>query len=203
MPIKEEYTVNEVAAIFQTNPETVRKWVKEGKLHAVQGNSKKEGMRIDEPSLESFLVDNPKYTQSAYITAMLALLTGGISIPASIILRAQRQAQEQLEAEKEFVANSRIKTSDIIRLLKEEISQEEAAIAEKEIVLKSLEAEINNKYERIANIKQMIDDLNNDNRTESKNENKKRGLTVGGVSGSKKMRLGRVHTKKPNSSTEA
>ena len=28
------------------------------------------------------------------------------------------------------------------------------------------------------------------------NENKKSGLTVGGVSGSKKMRLGRVHKKK-------
>ena len=35
------------------------------------------------------------------------------------------------------------------------------------------------------------------------NENKKSGLTVGGVSGSKKMRLGRVHKKKTEETTEA
>ena len=37
----------------------------------------------------------------------------------------------------------------------------------------------------------------------SANEKKKSGLTVGGVSGSKKMRLGRVHTKKNDSSSTA
>ena len=35
------------------------------------------------------------------------------------------------------------------------------------------------------------------------NENKKSGLTVGGVSGSKKMRLGRVHKKKTEETPEA
>ena len=35
------------------------------------------------------------------------------------------------------------------------------------------------------------------------NENKKSGLTVGGVSGSKKMRLGRVHKKKTEDTPEA
>ena len=35
------------------------------------------------------------------------------------------------------------------------------------------------------------------------NENKKSGLTVGGVSGSKKMRLGRVHKKKTEDAPEA
>ena len=34
------------------------------------------------------------------------------------------------------------------------------------------------------------------------NENKKSGLTVGGVSGSKKMRLGRVHKKKTEDAPE-
>ena len=35
------------------------------------------------------------------------------------------------------------------------------------------------------------------------NENKKKDLTVGGVSGSKKMRLGRVHKKKTEDAPEA
>ena len=45
-----------------------------------------------------------------------------------------------------------------------------------------------------------------ENTTDSSNfkQSRKSGLTVGGVSGSKKMRLGRVHTKKsnPDSTTE-
>ena len=35
------------------------------------------------------------------------------------------------------------------------------------------------------------------------NDNKKKDLTVGGVSGSKKMRLGRVHKKKTDDAPEA
>ena len=157
MPFKEEYTVNEVASILQTNPETVRKWIKEGKLSAIPGNSKKEGMRIDERSLGSFLSDNPKYTTQAYITATLAILTGGVSIPASIIFNAQKHAKEKYN--KDSLSNSRIKASDIIRLLEAEISQEEETIAEKTKLLEDLEKEIHYKTERIENIKEMIIDL--------------------------------------------
>ena len=122
MSSKEEYTVNEVASILQTNPETVRKWIKERKLAAIQGNSKKEGMRINESALESFLSKYPKYTTQAYITATLAILTGGISIPASIIFNAQKRARES--SQNDLIGNSRIKSSDIIRLLEAEITQE-------------------------------------------------------------------------------
>lgn len=167
MTIKEEYTVNEVASILQTNPETVRKWIKEGKLTAIPGNSKKEGMRIDEPALESFLAENPKYTTPAYITATLAILTGGISIPASIILNAQKRAQRNAKKERDSLYNSRIKASDIVRLLQEEISQEEKTIAEKSKLIESIEREINDKLDRIENIKQMITDLQNEENHES------------------------------------
>lgn len=190
MSFKEEYTVNEVASIFQTNPETVRKWIKEGKLSATPGNSKKEGMRINEPALESFLSENPKYTMQAYITATLAILTGGVSIPASIILNAQKHAKEQ----KNSLTNSRIKSSDIIRLLEEEISQEEKNIADKTQLLKSLEKEINDKNERIAQIKEMICDL-------QKEQNTKKKPTVSSILASEKIpRMGNKHKTKADPS---
>ena len=197
MPIKEEYTVNEVASILQTNPETVRKWIKEGKLAAIPGNSKKEGMRIEEPSLEDFLADNPKYTKSAYITAAAAILTGGIAIPASVIINAQRKARETAQKEDDALTNARIRTTDMIRLLEEEISQESQTILEKRKLKTQLEKEIREKENRIANIKQMISDLESDDsekKSQKTSSNKK--LTISEVSGSRKMRLGKVHKKK-------
>ena len=53
--MKDFFTVNELALIFQTNPETIRKWIKSGKLDAIKGNSKKEGMRITPKALQMFL----------------------------------------------------------------------------------------------------------------------------------------------------
>lgn len=195
MSSKEEYTVNEVASILQTNPETVRKWIKERKLAAIQGNSKKEGMRINESALESFLSKYPKYTTQAYITATLAILTGGISIPASIIFNAQKRARENFQ--NDLIGNSRIKSSDIIRLLEAEITQEEEAIAEKIKSLESLEKEIHDKNERIAHIKEMICDLEKEQNT----QNSKKDLTVHAVSASKDIpSMGRKHIKKSDAS---
>ena len=197
MLFKEEYTVNEVASILQTNPETVRKWIKKGDLSATPGNSKKEGMRIDESALESFLSENPKYTAQAYITATLAILTGGVSIPASIIFNAQRHAKAKKQ--QDSICNSRIKASVIIQLLEDEIKQELETIDEKEKQLESIEKEIADRNDRIDRIKEMIIDL----QSEQKAQISKKDLTVGGVSGSKKMRLGRTHKKKTDSSQEA
>lgn len=54
------YTVIQVAALLNINPETVRRWIREEKLHAEQ-TSKKEGNLISEVDLMKFLYRYPKY----------------------------------------------------------------------------------------------------------------------------------------------
>lgn len=203
MRIKNEYTVSEIAEIFQTEPETVRKWIKGNKLLATKGNSNKEGMRVSEASLQKFLSENSvKYSKTAFITATAAILTGGTSLAASLIIKANRDKRNLSEA--------KIKSSDMINLLEEELKQELETVAEKKELLESLVKEIDEKNERISFIKNMITELEevetlnrhsesdgySSNSDDSAQLIQKKDLTVGGVSGSRKMRLGRVHKKK-------
>ena len=54
------YSVKEIAEMLNTNPETVRRWIREKKLDATI-KSKKSGHIIYESSLQSFLKSSPKY----------------------------------------------------------------------------------------------------------------------------------------------
>lgn len=56
-----EYTVEELSTLLMVNKETVRRWVRDGKLAANNRNSKKEGYVINELHLQQFITDNPKY----------------------------------------------------------------------------------------------------------------------------------------------
>ena len=189
MQFKNEYTVSEIAEIFQTEPETVRKWIKGGKLEATKGNSNKEGMRVSESSLQDFLSENSvKYSKTAFITATAAILTGGVSLAASLIINANR--------DKRNLSEIKIKSSDMIKLLEEELNQEKRTVSEKKALLESLEKEISEKNERIISIQQMISELKDNVTPKEIDEIKKKNLTVGGISGNRKMRLGRVHKKK-------
>lgn len=48
------YTTYQVAEMFDVNPETIRRWVRTGKLKSVELNSKREGFRIAGNSIEEF-----------------------------------------------------------------------------------------------------------------------------------------------------
>ena len=149
------YTVTEVAEIFQTNPETVRKWIKTDKLLAIKGGSKKEGMRISEESLKKFLTDSPKYTKPALTTALAALITGGTAIAGSLIV-AGLLAKQKKEAD---LQSTKVKSSDLIKLLQNEIQQEQVILKSKKEELNSLQKEIKQHEDRIDYVKSMISDL--------------------------------------------
>ena len=54
------YSVKEIAELLNTNPETVRRWIRSGKLGAIQ-DSRKEGNVVTQAMLDSFLKTTPKY----------------------------------------------------------------------------------------------------------------------------------------------
>lgn len=56
----ETYSVKQIADILNTKPETVRRWIRSGKLKAEQ-SSRKGGNVITEGDLNEFLKSSPKY----------------------------------------------------------------------------------------------------------------------------------------------
>ena len=56
------YNVKEVAEMLNTNPETVRRWIRNGSLEATQ-SSKKDGLVISDQSLSLFVDGKPKYAE--------------------------------------------------------------------------------------------------------------------------------------------
>lgn len=61
------YNVAEVAELLSVDPETVRRWIRNGKLIAQTPSSRREGNTITEEALRKFLEDNhhAKYAKSA------------------------------------------------------------------------------------------------------------------------------------------
>ena len=76
------YSVKEIADMLNTNPETVRRWIRSGKLEAIQ-ESRKGGNVVTKSMLDAFLKTSPKYAGIAggllaspvgITTALLSLL---------------------------------------------------------------------------------------------------------------------------------
>ena len=51
-------TVSEVAERLRLKPETVRRWLRSGKLHGVSLGSDSAGWRVPEPEVERLLAGN-------------------------------------------------------------------------------------------------------------------------------------------------
>ena len=58
------YKVDEIAERTNTNRETVRRWIRSGKLKSSMRASNKEGHVINEQDLYTFLRAHPKYLKS-------------------------------------------------------------------------------------------------------------------------------------------
>ena len=63
IPIGKENAIhlNDISERLNVNPETVRRWIRNGKLKAKSSGSKKEGFKISEASYKNFIKNNPKY----------------------------------------------------------------------------------------------------------------------------------------------
>lgn len=76
------YTVQEIADTLKTNPETVRRWIRTGKLSSTI-KSTKIGHVITEDSLNKFIRETPKYATllaGSVVTSpvALSLVVGGL-----------------------------------------------------------------------------------------------------------------------------
>lgn len=140
------YTVKEIADLLGTNPETVRRWIRDGKLQAV-ANSKKKGENkvILESALNAFLKTSPKYavTLGAPLTLGVGAAALGVLGVTNAMLAVRKATEQELE-------KARVSVDSVYAFLATRISEERA----------NLEALLNDRVELDQKIQIETDLLN-------------------------------------------
>lgn len=143
----ETYSAKEVAEMLNVNPETVRRWIRSGKLETVKGSSNNENLILLN-SLNSFL-SSTKYAKStaglvAYATLSLASLGGAI---ANKIISDKRRI------------NSQIPATEIKKWVQEEIDQLDRSIDKKQKKLDAIQQEIDEESQKRSELKAIMKTL--------------------------------------------
>lgn len=146
------YSVKQIADLLETNPETVRRWIRDDKLKAVQV-SRKDGNIITEAELQKFLKATPKYLPkfTAGITTLapaigIATLAGGIIAGA---------VMGYLDEKKE--TDVRILPEDFKKYLEENIVKMQKTANQKRDLIKQTKSEISGIEKRIDQYRYMLD----------------------------------------------
>lgn len=154
------YNVKEIAEMLNTNPETVRRWIRDKKLDATI-ESKKGGHIVYEAALNEFLRSSPKYAAIAKASLLGATVLPTIMVGGLI-------AQQLINAEQ--LKKARISNSDIINFLNGEIIKCTDAIKAKENTIYQLQKQIESEQLQITKFQKIINSLFIE---ESKNEQQK------------------------------
>lgn len=142
------YTVKQIADMLNTNEETVRRWIRTGKLTATQ-TSKKIGNVVTSDALKSFARAMPKYaplikaTSSTpmMFTAVIATMIGG------------------LVAALDDKTSKEVTQNDVKRLLERKMQEQKESINKKAKQIKKLQDELEKETESLANFQYTLDNL--------------------------------------------
>lgn len=147
-----KFTVKEISELLDINPETVRRWIRSGKLSADQ-TSRKDGNFITEEALKTFLEHAPKYISVA--TASLFLpSTVGISALAAVLF------SEDIAQCVKFASNvSKNTKEDAVSQLEKEISAHKKSIEEKQVAISKIQEEIDQINKKVNVLTDMIDSI--------------------------------------------
>ena len=146
----EVYTVKQVADMLHINPETIRRWIRQKKLVAIQ-DSRKDGNVITEDSLKSFLKSMPKYAGVAAGAATI-----GIASPIALPLLASGLVSALSKKSNEKLDNSLVFYEDLEKYLKTEIELHKSNIKIKEKNIEQLKLEIESEQKKIDEIRELI-----------------------------------------------
>ena len=145
------YSVKQIAEMLNTNPETVRRWIRDKKLSAEQ-SSRKDGNIITEEELQRFLKATPKYALRAGAGAAAAMLVPGIGIPLAIAAWLTSNALSQKKDE------SQVLPEEMKQFLQQSIQEHEASIRRKQENLRQLQAEIDQEQAEIEKLNKLLAD---------------------------------------------
>lgn len=147
------YNVKEIAELLKTNPETVRRWIRSGKLKS-DIDSRKGGNVVTEQMLTAFLKTTPKYASVA--AASLATPLGLGVVTATVIGGAL--TSQYIKAEQ--IKKAKIDSTEVVKLLRMDIKTREESIKTKMTTVEQLELEISEEKQRIEEAKRLIKELN-------------------------------------------
>ena len=150
------YSVKEISELLNTNPETVRRWIRSGKLIADQ-SSRKDGNVVSEDNLYKCLRSIAKYsviaTGMVAANPLLALPTvisaGFAGIIASIATDRKGKNAEQVQ----------ILSEEIRKTLINGIAESEAVISRKRAAIAELQAEIEKERQQIEDYRIALEQL--------------------------------------------
>ena len=146
------YSVKEIAEMLNTNPETVRRWIRDKKLDATI-ESKKGGHIVYEAALQEFLKSSPKY--AAVAKAPLAGAIGPTVLPTVMV--GGLVAQKLIDAEQ--LKKARISNKDVINFLRGEIQRYTEAVKAKEDTIHQLQKQIEADQLQITEFQRLIESL--------------------------------------------
>lgn len=154
------YTVKQVAQILKTNEETVRRWIRSGKLSATL-TSKKTGHVITADALNHFIKQTPKYGTAltasvASSSVALSMLLGGL-IGSLIAL---------VDSDKKTTAK------DVEGFLKKKINAHEKSLTKKEMQVQKLKEEIAEERRELERYQYALNNLDLNVVAEKMNENR-------------------------------
>ena len=150
------YSVKSIADLLNTNPETVRRWIRSGKLKAIQ-HSRKDGNAVREEDLYKFLRSTSKYATVAAGLAtgnpLLVLTTAvGVGVLGPFV---SALSSEKNKSEREI----HIYKDDIKQMLMKSINETKKSIERKTAALAELQAEINKEQQQIRDYEMALEHL--------------------------------------------
>lgn len=143
----DSYTVKQVSQLLKTNEETVRRWIRSGKLPATLV-SKKGGHTISAESLNYFVKQTPKYAPilAASLTASTLTMSAVIgSVIGGLLALAD--------------SNRNVSAKDVEAFLKKKIAAQEKSLKKKEAQLQKLQEEIENERQGLAKYQYALENL--------------------------------------------
>ncbi len=150
------YSVKEIADMLNTNPETVRRWIRAGKLKADQ-TSRKDGNMVREDDLYKYLRSTSKYSVTAAglvgKNPFLALTTVmGMSILGVFLTSLAAKSPKDKR-------DIRILSDDVKQTLKKYIIDSEETIERKKAAIAELQAEIDKEQQQIKDCETALEHL--------------------------------------------
>ena len=140
-----KYSVNEVAKMLNKNPETVRRWIRDGKLEA-NLPSKKQGHVFTEQMLDTFLANSPQYAKQ--LDSLVKIPIGTIAVASTMI--GSFLTKQYLKNDR--IKNAEVSIEEIRKLIDEDIAERKASINKKTKAIVSLQKEVDEEKARIVEL---------------------------------------------------